>query len=75
MRVDALYLFDFGFEVLKILAYPQYVSYPVSQNPEFVSRSGQPFYLFLIVLVAKSAYVASFREHGQDKIKCMDKTR
>ena len=48
MRVDALYLFDFGFEVLKILAYPQYVSYPVSQNPEFVSRSGQPFYLFLV---------------------------
>ena len=67
MRVDALYLFDFGFEVLKILAYPQYVSYPVSQNPEFVSRSGQPFYLFLVSWL--QSRLMSLRSGSMDKVR------
>ena len=67
MRVDALYLFDFGFEVLKILAYPQYVSYPVSQNPEFISRSGQPVYLFLVSWL--QSRLMSLGSGSKDKVR------
>ena len=69
MRVDTLYLFDFGFEVFKNPSLPLVCLVPCIPKPRICISLGTTVLLVPSFLVAKSAYVAWFREHGQGKIK------